>query len=405
MAVVVRACLLLLSVFLVSACGSEDVAQPGASRSSSVEADGRDTPAPPDNPGDDNAGGSDSTPPPQDDEVIPPPTDDPEDEEPVEEDPIDETPDEDVPPVDVPDDEVEPPPQATLDTNIFFPIIPGMQLYFDNNPVPTVLGAGQLMGTDLAYPLQHDDILSNYFTSTAATVGLKGIHVLLIDNANPVYLNMVFNESRPILGNAASYDTTGSAVIRVTGVPISLRFPVRLTATLAADEWVNIGGLAPQPARRIQITQRLAVSWLQRVALLLAYPWLAPIFDPVAFSLQLVPGIGVVGVQMGNLSTQVQSLAGVPEPLVFAVLRNGPVDASAPQTLLVDGEAITDMASAPEIFYRTAATDWLDVAFDETGSWRARITRSDLARGIHAATVRFGTGDQARDVTVSLMVE
>lgn len=393
MAVVVRACLLLLSVFLVSACGSEDVAQPGASRSSNVQVDERDTPTQPGNPGDDSSGGPDSTPPPQDDDVIPPPTDDPADEEPAEEQPVDETPDEDVPPVDVPDDEVEPPPQAILDTNIFFPIIPGMQLYFDNNPVPTVLGAGQLMGTDLAYPLQHDDILSNYFTSTAATVGLKGIHVLLIDNANPVYLNMVFNESRPILGNATSYDTTGSAVIRVTGVPISLRFPVRLTATLAADEWVNIGGLAPQPARRIQITQRLAVSWL------------APIFDPVAFSLQLVPGIGVVGVQMGNLSTQVQSLAGVPEPLVFAVLRNGPVDASAPQTLLVDGEAVTDMASAPEIFYRTAATDWLDVAFDETGSWRARITRSDLARGIHAATVRFGTGDQARDVTVSLMVE
>ncbi len=400
MAVWFQAGLMVLAVLFTAGCGSEDHARPGQSHSSGVTVEQPDR----GNPGNDPDDGSgEPVPNPPEDPEQPPVEEPPVEEPPVEEPPVEEPP-VDEPPVDPPVEEPEPPLQVNLDDNVFFPIIPGLLLYFDNNPVPTVLGAGQPMGTDLAYPLQHDNLLSNYFTSTAAHVGLKSMHVLVFEHATQqAYLDLVFNDSRPILGDVASYNTTGSAVIRVTGVPIAFRFPVRLTATLAANEWVTIAGLAPQPARRIEISQRLAPPLWQRLAILLAYPWLAPIFDPVTYSLQLVPGIGVVGVQMGNLSTEVRAVAGVPEPMVFAVDRNG--STGSPQPLLVAGEAVTDMDWTTSIHYRTTGSDWLAVAFDSSGSWRARVTRTDLPTGIYAATVRFSRGEDIRDVTVSLMVE
>lgn len=412
MAVVVRTCLLLLSIVLVSACGSEDVARPGATRSSGVQADGYTVPAP-GNPGSNtpHPGGSGSTPPPQDDGgVTPPPGEDPDDgvpseEEPVEEEPGDDHPDVEVPPVDVPDDDATPPAQEALDTNVFFPVIPDMRLYFGASTVPAQVGAAQRMGTDVVYPLQYEDLLSNYFTSTTATVGLKGVRILLLEQATPVYLDVQFASSRPILGDSTSYNTTGTTTVQISTIAGSYTFSVRLTSTLVASEWIAIPGLAPQPARHVRISQQLSVSWLQRQLILLRYPWLAPAFDPVTFDLWLVPGIGVVKAQMAGVASQVQAVAGVPEPLVFSFRRNATIDSIAPQTLLVDGQAVTDLESQPTLHYRTADTNWLDVTFDSTGSWHARITRTNLPRGVHAAIVRFGEGDQARDVTVSLMVE
>lgn len=391
MAVLLRVGLLLLSILFISACGSEDLPRQGPAGGDGASVSDPEAPVtPPTDTPPDTTPDPDPTPDDGDDSAEPP-----DEEEPVEEEP----------PVEEPGETPVPPAPSRPDTHVFFPIIPGMELYFDNEITPTVLGDAEVINSDITWPLEYDDVLSNYFTSTADTVGLKGVRVLLLERAEPVYLNVMFANSRPILGDANSYNTTGSTRVRVTGIPLVFTMPVRLTATLDDNEWVNIAGMAPQPARRIHVNLRLSVSWIERLAILAAYPWLAPAFDPVEFDLWLVPGIGVVGVQQGSLHSQVQAVEGVPEPLVFAIARDANVDNIAPRMLLVNGEPVTDITWDTTVFYRTAASDWLDVQFDSTGSWRARVTRSDLPRGIHAATVRFQQGEVQQDVTVSLMVE
>jgi hypothetical protein len=402
MTVWLRISIMLVSVLLMSACGSEDVAKPGDLRTSGVTAPGREGTLPGDD-GDDAESPPEQTPPVDEQ---PPAEEPPVDEEPpAEEPPVVDDPGVDDPIIVLPPDPVEPPLQAVLDTNVFFPIIPGMQLFFDASTVPTVLGAGEVMGDDIAYPLQQSDLLFSYFTSTADLVGLKSVRVLLLEQAEPVFLTVSFAESRPILGDASSYSTTSSTRVQVSNLPFASNFNVRVQSTLQGSEWFEIPGLAPQPARHIRVTQQLSVNILVRLAILANYPWLYPVFEPISFDLWLVPGIGIVKVQQGNLSTQVQAVAGVPEPLVFSASRNASIDSIAPQTLLVDGTPVTDISAQPTLYYRTAATDWLDVQFDGTGSWRAYLTRTDLPAGVHAATVRFSDGESEQDVTVSLMIE
>lgn len=393
-----RISIMLMSLLLISACGSEDVARPGDLRTSGVTAPGREGTLP----GDDAASPPEQTPPVDEQppaEEAPPVDEAP----PTEEPPVVDDPDVDDPIIVLPPDPTEPPLQAVLDTNVFFPIIPGLQLFFDASTVPTVLGAGEVIGDDIAYPLQQSDLLFSYFTSTADHVGVKSVRVLLLEQANPVYLTVSFADSRPILGNANSYSTTGSTRVSVSNLTFTTH--VRVQSTLQGSEWFEIPGLAPQPARHIRVTRQLSVNLPVPLAILANYPWLYPVFEPISFDLWLVPGIGIVKVQQGNLATQVQAVAGVPEPLVFSARRNASIDSIAPQTLLVDGTPVTDISAQPTLYYRTAATDWLDVQFDGTGSWRAYLTRTDLPAGVHAATVRFSEGESVQDVTVSLMIE
>lgn len=395
MAVLFRVGLLVSSLLFLWGCGSEDAPRPGQSVSSGVEVPEDGTPPsvpdetppavqePPPGEGDDD--GNDDTP-------VPP--EEPEPEEPEQPgEPGDESGD--------PGEEPVIPLPDTLDTNVFFPVLPGMGWYFDNNPQPFMLGAGQVQGSETIWPLEHGDILRGDFTSTADRVGLKGVNVLLLDQADPVYLDITFNTTRPILGDG-NFNTTGSTRIRASGVPLNIAVPVRLTATLVGNEWVSIPGLGDQPARRIEVTLRLSVDWITRTLILLSYPWLAPAFDPVSFDLLFVAGVGVVGAQMDGMTTQAQGVIAIPAPLVFATTSG---NLPAGQQLLVNGEPLTSMDWESTIFYRTAEENWLDVRFDSSGSWFADITRANLPKGIHAATVRFSNDVAEHDVTVSVMVE
>lgn len=263
-----------------------------------------------------------------------------------------------------------------------------------------MLGTPWEEGTETVWPLEHSDILSGFFTSTADQVGLKGVRVLLLQQADPVYLAIHFATTRPVLGSTSSLESNGATTLDA-GPLGSLAVPVRLTATRTDREWIGIPGLGPQPAQRVAVTLRLGFGWLERQLILGTAPWLAPAFEPVSFELLFVPGVGLVGAGLNETTSQVQGVIAIPAPVVFAT---SPHRIPAPQQLLLNGAPLTDLDWVPTILYGTAEQHWLDVQFDGSGSWFAHLTRT-LPRGIHAATVRFRHGTDAQDVTVSVMVE
>ncbi len=383
--------ILLFSVLLVTACGSEDVAKaPPLSSSHAIQVDNGTS-----NPGDV------TTPeiPPQDGEPVPGNDDDQTGNEPIPPDPV----------VD-PDEPVIPPFVADIDTNIFFPIISTMALYYDENPVPVVLGESEIINGETVYPLEQGDALKEDFTSTASAVGIMGINVKLSrDAAN--FLDMRFANSQPIVGDEAPYHNVidTNLVMNTPSWQAGTTFPVKLTAKLAANEWISIPGYEPQPARKIHLVAQLDVdSPLQAVRwnlLLWRYPLLRPLANPVPIDLWFVPGIGLVKQQFRNEVSQVQKMEGVPVPLVFAVARNSDTALIPAQALVVEGQIFTDNSWQRGIIYRTKGKDWLDVTFSASGSWQARVIRSDLPKGVYAATVRFIKGTETRDQNVSLMIE
>ncbi len=299
----------------------------------------------------------------------------------------------------------EPPPVAAdLTTNVFFPVMDGMALYYDDGETATVLGETIVNGDERVFPLQHPDERVEYITSTTHAVGLKGLYMRAIDGATPVYIDLMFDSARTILGNESSYRSSGDANITITGIAGTYNLPVTLVATRVGNEQVEVAGLPAQPARRIRLDLRLTVDLVTRAFILLTYPWAEPFLDTISLDMWFVPGIGIARIQQGQWQTSLTSREGIPQPHVFSVLRLANVNTITPVQIQLDGEAVTDDSWESTVYYRTTGENWLDVTFDETGSWRARITRTDLTRGVYAATVRFTQGDVVRDATVSLLV-
>lgn len=302
---------------------------------------------------------------------------------------------------------VEPPPPpvaADLTTNVFFPVFERMALYYDDQPAPAVVGDPIVTGSERVYPLRHPDERIEYITSTTHEVGLKGIYLRAIEGATPVFLELMFDAPRRILGNAQSYGSTGNANLQVSGIGGVSSIPVALNARVVGNEMVNIGSLPPQPARHIRMDMRLSVDIVTRTLILRSYPWVEPLLDAIALDLWFVPGIGIARIQQNEWNIRLVAVEGIPQPHVFSVLRLTRVSDVAPLQMNVNGEALTDPEWQRTIYYRTSGENWLDVKYDGTGSWRARITRTDLTKGVYAATVRFSKGGAVQDTTVSLLI-
>lgn len=293
---------------------------------------------------------------------------------------------------------------SDLTTNIFFPVFDSAALYYNDDTEASVLGETVVSGDISVYPLVHPDARIEYLTSTPDTVGLKGINLRVIDGITPVYLDLDFNTPRAILGDSTPLQSSGNATVKVTGIVGSYAVPVTLTATRIASEGIEVGEWGSQPSRQIRLDMRLSVSYLERLALLAMYPFLEPLLDAIVLDLWFVPGVGIARIQQGGWESGLTRVDGVPRPHVFSFFRNASVGGVEPQQILLNGEPVTDMDAQVTAYYRTAGADWLDVSFDETGSWRARMTRTDLVRGVYAATVRFTQGEVVQDATISVLV-
>ncbi len=297
-----------------------------------------------------------------------------------------------------------PPVAADLTTNVFFPVFPGMALYYDDQAEPSQMGEALVNGDERVFPLQHPDERVEYITSTTHEVGLKGIYLRAIEGATPVYLDLMFDTPRRILGNALSYSSSGNANVKITGIAGTYKIPVTLNARLAGNESISIGALPAQPARHIRLDMRLSVDIITRALILMNYPWVEPLLDAIPLDLWFVPGIGIARIQQGEWNIQLTAVDGIPQPHVFSVLRLANVNNIVPLQMSVNGDVLTDPQWQQTIYYRTSGENWLDVQYDSTGSWRARLTRTDLAKGVYAATVRFTQGDVTQDATVSLLI-
>lgn len=293
---------------------------------------------------------------------------------------------------------------SDLTTNIFFPVFDSAALYYNDDTQASVLGETVVSGDIAVYPLVHPDARIEYLTSTPGTVGLKGINLRVIDGMTPVYLDLDFNASRAILGDSTPLQSTGNATVKITGIAGSYAVPVTLTATRIASADVEVGEWGGQPSRQIRLNMRLSLTYLERIALLAIYPFLEPLLDAIVLDLWFVPGVGIAKIQQGGWVSGLTRIEGVPRPHVFSFFRNASVGGVDPQQMQLNGEPVTDMDAQVTTYYRTAGTGWLDVSFDETGSWRARMTRTDLAPGVHAATVRFTRGEVVQDATISVLV-
>ena len=291
-----------------------------------------------------------------------------------------------------------------LTTNVFFPVYDHMLLYYDAGSEPAVLGETQTDGEVRVYPLQHSDERTEYLTSTPGQVGLKGLTLRLIDGVTPVYLDLTFDNVRAILGSDTSYSTRGEANVSITGIAGTYPVPVTLAAQRVDNTLIEVAGWHDQPARQIHLELRLTVNILLRAALLYQYPWAEPLLDAIELDMWFVPGVGIARIQQGNWQSSLSRVEGIPQPHVFDIGQNVAVDSVEPLQMQIDNEVLTDSEWQRTVFYRTSEEDWLDVSFDATGSWRARLTRTDLAQGIHAATVRFTRDGVSQDTTVSMLV-
>lgn len=300
--------------------------------------------------------------------------------------------------------EAPPPVASDLTTNVFFPVFDTMALYYDADTDPAVLGETQQVNGASVYPLQHPDERVEYLTSTTHEVGLQRLYLKLVESTTPVFLDIAFSQLRTILGNQTIYSTSGTANVSLTGIAGSYPVPVTLKASRIGNELIDVAGWPAQPARHIRLEMNLTVNAIARFFILQAYPWAEPLLDSISLDLYFVPGVGIARIQQGEWRSSLNRVEGIPQPHVFNVLRNADVNGIEPVQMQIHGEVLVDSEWQADVYYRTTGVDWLEVTFDDTGSWRARLSRSDLAPGVYAATVRFTRGEAVQDTTVSLLI-
>lgn len=305
------------------------------------------------------------------------------------------------------DTTVEPGPAAgaLLDGNIYFPTSDQITWVYDDGDQVTFLNDVMVRGnaltvmqhTSAAMPNQEyflaDGNVIQYGGLFASLSGLPGLGSLALEGSVAFHnLRRVYDQVND-RGQGFTFSALDADLLDPDG-EVLLVGSYYWSSVVGEKTLITTGQLGTVPAVELQINIDVALTYMgftvQRVPLVVTSMWLSP-------------GLGVVARSMGETMVVLDRAEGLQAPVVFA-FDEGDGLAQSPRQLLLDGIPVTDMEPTVVVAYGTSETDWLDVEFDATGSWRASLSGEELPAGIHGAIVQITRNDERVDVPVSVLV-
>ena len=283
---------------------------------------------------------------------------------------------------------------------LFLPVSTAVQWHYDNGDVVSFGPAKQVAGETI-YPMQHSLpglVTEEYFYTKDNVIHFGGLFGNLIELPLMGQLagEFTFNTLWPVYNEATGRGSVYSCPGKfnsVPAVPGYENFPVPLFCFSAAlnRKLVTVPQLGEVPAVGLDLNIGI------------------PTLDGLIARLWLSPGIGIVEREVGvggefSQKSTLQRVEGLTAPVIFAFGRGSGLSQN-PQQLRWFGEVITSNQWQASIGYATKETDWLQVEYDATGSWRASLVGDELPWGLHAALVTLENNGQTRDIAVSVLVQ
>lgn len=297
-------------------------------------------------------------------------------------------------------EEVEPTPTepvtVLLDGNIYFPVADGVTWHYSNGDAVT-FESGRTVQGNAVIAMKHTSSgmpSEEYVAPTSKELRYGGLATQIsfptIGNAD---VRVEFKNTRRIYnhdldrGENVLLSASGYLIEAISGVSQAIDYDWK--STVESKSMVDAGAFGQVPAVEILIDFDLIVL-LDR-------------YQVVTTSLWLSPGLGIVARKFGETVISLDHVEGLQKPVVFE-FDQGDGLSQAPQQVLIDGSAVTDISVTTAIAYGTTQTGWLDLDYDGTGSWRVSLIGAELPAGIHAAVVQVTQNGKRVDVPVSVLV-
>lgn len=298
-------------------------------------------------------------------------------------------------------EEVEPTPTepvtVLLDGNVYFPVADGVTWHYSDGDAVT-FESGRTVQGNAVIAMKHTSSgmpAEEYVASTSKELRYGGVATKIslptlgdsdarveFKNTRRIY-NHDLDRGENVLLSANGYLTVEAISWQDQAIDYDWK------SSVVSKTMVDAGAFGQVPAVEILIDFDLIVV-LDRYQVITTTLWLSP-------------GLGIVARKFGETVIRLDRVEGLQKPVVFE-FDQGDGLSQAPQQVLIDGNAVTDISVTTAIAYGTTQTGWLDLDFDGTGSWRVSFTGAELPPGIHAAVVQVTQNGKRVDVPVSVLV-
>ncbi len=307
--------------------------------------------------------------------------------------------------VETPDTDPQPDSPVVVSNFAFFPVVRGATWYYSNGDEVT-FGANKLVAGETIAPLVHSSpgwAAEEYLFSDEGRLYFAGLFLNALD-LTALGLGEVSGEvafSLPWRIYTPATDSGSGGILPVvrgavlTTVPQSQEIGLDLTlrSSVSDKEAVYVPQFGDVPSVRLDL----------ELGILLV--------GSIHTSIWVSPGLGIVARQNGdnvpentNPVFTLDHVTGLQAPVIF-IFNQGDGLAQTPKQLIWDGSLITDNQWQVSIDYATEESDWLNVEFDSSGTWRASLVGGELPEGLHAATVALTQGNETRELVISVLVQ
>lgn len=300
-----------------------------------------------------------------------------------------------------PDPDPETPVSVLLDGNLYFPVAEGVTWFYDDGDAVTFTTGEVIQGRPLIAMHHSSDAMPRYeyFQVNDNSLQYGGLYVYLATQGLALEGGVEFHSLRNVYnhvldsGEGRSFLAKTADLVDPDGAVVS-EVEYLWSSSIGDKTLVDTLQFGSVPAVETLINIDLAVT---------AGGIPIQTFPIIETSLWLSPGLGVVARSLGDATVTLDRVEGIQVPIVFA-FDQGSGLAQAPQQLLVNGAAVTDMDVDMVVAYGTNQMDWLTLEFDATGSWRLSLSGAELPAGIHGAVVQMTRDTVRTDIPVSVLV-
>ena len=300
-----------------------------------------------------------------------------------------------------PEPDPESPVTILLDGNLYFPVAEGVTWHYDNGDAVTFTTGEVIQGRTLVSMHHSLEAMprEEYFQVNDNAILYGGLYAFFAYQGAAVAGGVEFQSLRRVYdhvldrGEGRSFLAKTADLVDPDG-NVAWEVEYLWSSSVGEKELITTGQFGSVPAVKTQINIDLAVT---------AGGIPLQTFPVIETSLWLSPGLGIVARSLAGATITLDRMDGIQAPVVFA-FDQGAGLAQAPQQVMVNGSAVTDMEADLVVAYGTSEVDWLNLEFDGTGSWRVSLTGAELPRGIHGAVVQMMRNGERTDIPVSVLV-
>lgn len=294
------------------------------------------------------------------------------------------------------------PQTVLLDGNLYFPLADGVIWHYSNGDQVTFESGRTVQGRDLIAMKHSSSAMPSeeYIQRSDSKVFYGGLYVpVSIPSLGDFEARVEFKTLRTLYDHVADkgenvFVSSKADIVEGTS-GVSQEVDYDWVSAVVSKSMVDAGQFGSVPAVELQVNIDYVIV-IPNVTVLQRYPLLTT-------TLWLSPGLGIVARKFGDTVIALDRVDGIQKPVVFEFDQGNGLSQS-PQQLLVDGTVVTDMGVTMVVAYGTEATNWLNLEFDGSGSWRVSITGDELAAGIHGAVVQMTRDGNRVDIPVSVLV-